>query len=241
MPESGSATVPSAKRTLGCLRSSCKDVRTGKVEFDASEYTPASVGPETMRSCASSSSVCNSTNVMVGENTARITSPCGRGAELVTVRYFGSVRRESTLSQRSTLNRTIATAIAAMRSCQPTAQRRPPHGLSGKRRKRVGRLGVSIESGHETFQRGDRHVIEHGLRFNCRADALLRRQVLATACTDPNMRIDALPVARTQRRVDVPGKQRGDLVMLRIVDSTLVRHSMAPGTPAGAPLRLGKY
>src|SRR5882724_4953909 len=86
LPDSGSGKVPSAKRTVECRRNSARDERTVRVEFEASEYTPASVGPETIFNCASSSIVCSSTNVMFGANTARITSPWGRGIAVVTVR-----------------------------------------------------------------------------------------------------------------------------------------------------------
>src|ERR1700727_403761 len=69
-PGSGSGKVPSAKRTVECWRSSAKDARTVSVEFEASEYTPASVGPETILSCASWRRVCNYTRVILGAKTA---------------------------------------------------------------------------------------------------------------------------------------------------------------------------
>ncbi len=63
-PIPGSVTVPSAKRTVGCCAAAPKTSAPAQLDFDASEYTPASVGPETIRSCASSRIACNSTKVM---------------------------------------------------------------------------------------------------------------------------------------------------------------------------------
>jgi hypothetical protein len=42
--------VLSAKRTFACPRNSASDEVTGLSDFAASEYTPASVGPETILS-----------------------------------------------------------------------------------------------------------------------------------------------------------------------------------------------
>jgi hypothetical protein len=42
--------VLSAKRTFGCSRNNASEVLTGRREFAANEYTPASVGPETILS-----------------------------------------------------------------------------------------------------------------------------------------------------------------------------------------------
>jgi hypothetical protein len=60
MPHGGSLGLPvtpvtlssvlSAKRTSACRRSSASDEFTDRSEFLASEYTPASVGPETILS-----------------------------------------------------------------------------------------------------------------------------------------------------------------------------------------------
>ena len=120
-----------------------------------------------------------------------------------------------------------------MRSCQSNrAKAARPHGLLRQAaRSARRRLGVSIETRLQTFERGDRHVIERGLRFNCRADALLRRQVLAAACADADMRIDALAGrAHPSVALTYQGSSAEIFVMLRgILGAALVRHPILAG------------
>jgi hypothetical protein len=77
--------VLSAKRTFPFARNSASEEFTGRREFAANEYTPASVGPEMILRPAASSMACSSTRVTVGENTARITSSGARAVDVVTV------------------------------------------------------------------------------------------------------------------------------------------------------------
>jgi hypothetical protein len=77
--------VLSAKRTVACRRNSARDEPTGRSDVGASEYTPAGVGPEIIRSPDSSRMPCSSAKVIAGEKTARMTSSGARGVEVVTV------------------------------------------------------------------------------------------------------------------------------------------------------------
>ncbi len=234
----------SAKRTFACARNDASDALTGRRELAANEYTPASVGPETILNPASSSTACSlDQGDRRGEHGAydfiRYARLGGRDRAVKRARprrrLHPAVGRQHADRHRHDGNRCGHHTLPGDGS--PDGCLRSFHLCFGGRRS-----AQAVQPRLQSLERRRRHVFNTGLGAHARVDAPLQRHILPAPRASRQMRIHALPIALTDAAVHIPRNQHRDLIMrTRVAALPTDIHSLPAIPSAAPPLEAGRY
>ncbi len=250
-PVSRSGWVLSAKRTLACPRNSASEELTGRLDFAASEYTPASVGPETILQLRL---VEDALQFHQGDGRRKhganhLALRARRGARDGVIvglsrgraRLQPSIRRQQAQRHRHHGNRG---GHQSRPRPGPAARRRRGARVRGSRRGPVRGFGGAdaVQPRLQALERSRRHVFDGRFGVHASVNAQFLSQVLAAVRARRQMRIHSLAILLADTAVDIPGKKCRDLpVCPRRMVPIVVSHARSTGNSTAPPPKVGRY